>query len=126
MQYRKIPLDIRMTLKYIVKKKYKCCCYSRIRRFYVIVNSANNWIRCCSSLHLLSIPIKFHFNITLAYPSKSSYKTFIENLNVFLWLENRQRILYKMSSPKFCIYSKCVPNAPCNIPYVIPLLVLSD
>jgi hypothetical protein len=126
MQYRKRPLYIRMTLKYTVKKKYKCSCYGRIRNIYIIVYNASYWTRCCCSLHLLSIPIKFHVNIMLTYSSKSSYETFVESLNVFLWLENWERILCKMSSQKFHIYSKCVPNAQCNVPYVIPLLVLSD
>jgi len=53
----KRPLYIRMMLKYIVKRKYKCCRYGRIRNICIIANNGSCWTRCCSSLHLLSIPI---------------------------------------------------------------------
>jgi hypothetical protein len=115
-----------MTLKYTIKRKYKCRIYGRICNICIIVNNASYWTRRCSSLYLLSIPIKFHCNITLAYAFKSSYGKFVESLSVFLCLKNWKRIICKMSSPKFHIYSKFVPNAPCNVPYVIFLLVLSD
>jgi hypothetical protein len=54
----KKPLDIRMVLKYIAKKKFRRCCYGRIRNVYETVHNASYWTRCCSSLHLLSIHIK--------------------------------------------------------------------